>query len=70
MSMVTWSFLDLHPSYSGWTSPRRAVSVAQGRDANEEPVEACSAAHADAGHDLLREVEGLPEAVLENQLRD
>ena len=37
MSMVTWSFLDLHPSYSGRsTSPRRAVSVAQGRDALEE----------------------------------
>ena len=40
MSMVTWSFLDLHPSYSGWlASERRAVSVAQGRDAFEELVD-------------------------------
>ena len=42
MSMVFWDFLDLHPSYSGWTpSARRAVSVTQGRDALEEldPVE-------------------------------
>ena len=37
MGMVTWSFLDLHPSYSGRsTSQRRAVSVTQGRDALEE----------------------------------
>ncbi len=33
MSMVAWSFLDLHSSYSDWTGPRCAVSVAQGRDA-------------------------------------
>ena len=41
MSMVFWSFLDLHPSYSGWTKPRRAVSVTPGPDALEEldPVE-------------------------------
>ena len=37
MSMVAWSFLDLHASYSGWTGPRRAVSVAQGREAAEGP---------------------------------
>ena len=37
MSMVIWSFLDLYSSYSGRsTSPRHAVSVAQGRDAVEE----------------------------------
>ena len=36
MSMVIWDFLDLHPSYSGWTRPRRAVSVAEGSDAREE----------------------------------
>ena len=37
MSMVAWSFLDLHSSYSGRsTSPRRAVSDAQGSDALEE----------------------------------
>ena len=36
MSMVSWSFLDLHSSYSGWTSARRAVSVAAGRDAPKE----------------------------------
>ena len=35
-SMVAWSLLDLHPSYSGRTSPRHAVSAAQGRDALEE----------------------------------
>ena len=38
MGKVFWSFLDLHPSYSGWTSAGRAVSVAQGRDAPEELV--------------------------------
>ena len=70
MSMVAWSFLDLHPSYSGWTKPRRAVSVTQGRDALEELGEGGSTSHADAGHDLLREVEDLPEAVLEDELTD
>ena len=65
--MVAWSFLDLHPSYSGWTGPRHAVSVAQGRDALEEPR---SAPHANASHDLLRDVEDLPEAMLENEFRE
>jgi hypothetical protein len=37
MGMVTWGFLDLHPSsYSGWTSARRAVLVEREREALEE----------------------------------
>ena len=32
MGLVTWDFLDLHPSYSGWTSAPRAVSGAQARE--------------------------------------
>ena len=35
MGMVTWSFLDLHPSYSGWTNPARGVSGERGGDARE-----------------------------------
>ena len=48
MSMVAWSFLDLHTSYSGWTSARPAVSVVQGRDALEQldPSEPAEQEHA------------------------
>ena len=48
MSMVIWSFLDLHSSYSGWTKPRRSVSVAQARDAREELDPSGPAEQADA----------------------
>ena len=42
MGYVTWSFLDLHPSYSGWPSPPRAVPVTQERKELDASVPAAT----------------------------